>query len=319
MSRPNPAVSLITVNYNQAAATCALLDSVRRQDWRDLEVIVVDNGSRENPASLFATAYPEARFIRSEQNLGFAGGNNLGIQAATGEYFFFVNNDAELTEGCIRRLLALFAHHRQLGMVSPLICYFPEKDQTADLVQYAGMTPVHPLTARNRTVGQGETDHGQFAEAGPTAYAHGAAMLVPRRVMEAVGPMDERFFLYYEELDWGERIRRAGFDIRVEPRARVYHKESLTVRPLGALKTYYLTRNRIWFMRRHFGRAFYLFWWLVTAPKNTLAYALRGRWDNLRAFWAGTAWNLGWRDNRWERQRKITAGSSRTAADRPLP
>lgn len=301
-------VSLITVNYNQTEVTCALLESIRRQDWRAVEVIVVDNGSRDNAAAVLAARYPEVRFVRSERNLGFAGGNRLGVAAATGDFLFFVNNDAELTPGCIDRLLALFKDVPRLGMVSPLICYFPEKKQATDVIQYAGMTRVHPLTARNRTIGQGETDRGQFAAPQPTAYAHGAAMLVPRAALEQAGPMDDDFFLYYEELDWAERIRRAGYEIWVEPRARVYHKESLTVQKLGALKTYYLNRNRVWFMRRNFrgpGLAvFYLFLALVAVPKNALAFALRSEWANFQAFWQGIIWNFGWKNNRWERGQK---------------
>lgn len=308
-------VSIITVNFNQTDATCALLDSIRRQDWRDLEVIVVDNGSRDNPQRLLEMHYPEVQVLRSEQNLGFAGGNNFGLSAARGEFIFFVNNDAELTEGCIGRLLDVFSKYPRTGMVSPLICYFPVKNQSADLIQYAGMTPVHPFTARNRTIGQGEIDEGQYRDIRPSAYAHGAAMMAPRRVIDAVGPMEEDFFLYYEELDWAERIRRAGFEVWVEPRARVYHHESLTMQPLGAMKTYFLTRNRIRFMRRNFGGAnllvFFLFLLLFTLPKNTLLYVLRGQWQSLKAFWQGVAWHAGFRGNPWERAAQVKAAPGR--------
>ncbi len=307
----HPLVSIITVNFNQTEVTCALLDSIRRAacpdhsgDYRNLEIFVVDNGSRENPAQVFLEKYPEVKFIRSEQNLGFAGGNNLALKQAKGDFLFFVNNDAELTEGCIERLLALFGQVPDLGIASPLICYFPSHEPSTVhrppstvLIQYAGMTRVNPLTGRNRTIGNKEPDKGQFAEPQPTAYAHGAAMMVSRQALEQVGPMDEGFFLYYEELDWCERIRQAGFSVWVEPRARVYHKESLTVEKLGALKTYYLNRNRVWFMRRNYGgwrlAVFFVFLFLVTIPKNVLLYLLRGETENLKAFLRGVWWNFG--------------------------
>lgn len=296
-----PLVSLITVNFNQTDATCALLDSIRRQDYRNLETFVVDNGSRENPERVFLEKFPEIKFIRSEQNLGFAGGNNLALKHAKGDFLFFVNNDAELTEGCIKRLLALFETVPDLGIVSPLICYLgtnsEQRTTNNDLIQYAGMTRVNPFTGRNRTIGNKELNEGQFAESQPTAYAHGAAMMISRRILEQVGPMDEGFFLYYEELDWCERIRRAGFSVWSEPRARVYHKESLTVEKLGALKTYYLNRNRVWFMRRNYGgwhlAVFYGFLFLVTIPKNILLYLLRGETEDLKAFLRGVWWNFG--------------------------
>ncbi|MBC7774968.1 MAG: glycosyltransferase family 2 protein [Phycisphaerae bacterium] len=296
-------VSIITVNYNETTTTCALLDSIRRQGYRDVEVIVVDNASRENPASIFQSQYPEAKFIRSEQNLGFAGGNNLALPQACGEYLFFVNNDAEIEPGCIEQLLQLFENQTNVGIVSPLICYFPTANvhsppssakATAgkpSTIQYAGMTPVCPFTGRNRTLGERDPDQGQFTKPSQTAYAHGAAMMVPRKVLEKVGPMWEGFFLYYEELDWCERIRRAGYEIWVEPRARVWHKESLTLDKMGTTKTYYLTRNRILFMRRNFSgwrlAVFYVFLLLVTLPKNCLSYILKGDYDNLKAFLRG--------------------------------
>lgn len=293
-------VSIITVNYNQAAVTFALLDSIRRQDYKDIEVFVVDNASKENPQAAFETQYPEVHFIRSEVNLGFAGGNNLAVRAAKGDYLFFINNDAELTDHCLERLVAMFQNNPKLGLVSPLICYYPQEKWTEDFIQYAGMTPIHPLTARNETIGKKTWERGQYTEPRATAYAHGAAMMCSKAVIEQAGMMDEDFFLYYEELDWGERVRKSGFEIWVEPRARVYHKESLTVGKLGSLKTYYLNRNRVWFMRRNYGgwkiAAFYLFLFLVTIPKNTLQMLIKGEKDNLKAFWRGIFWNFSLKD-----------------------
>jgi GT2 family glycosyltransferase len=293
-------VSIITVNYNQAAVTFALLDSIRRQDYKDIEVFVVDNASKENPQAAFETQYPEVHFIRSEVNLGFAGGNNLAVRAAKGDYLFFINNDAELTDHCLERLVAMFDNNPKLGLVSPLICYYPQEKWTEDFIQYAGMTPIHPLTARNETIGKKTWERGQYTEPRATAYAHGAAMMCSNAVIEQAGMMDEDFFLYYEELDWGERVRKSGFEIWVEPRARVYHKESLTVGKLGSLKTYYLNRNRVWFMHRNYGgwkiAAFYIFLFLVTIPKNTLQMLLKGEKDNLKAFWRGIFWNFSLKD-----------------------
>jgi len=291
-------VSIITVNYNETATTCGLLDSIRRQGCPDVEIIVVDNASRENPAPIFQAGYPEVKYIRSEWNFGFAGGNNLALPFASGEYIFFVNNDAEIEPGCIEQLLQHFENHPNTGIVSPLICYFPEPEandvsgkRPPYIVQYAGMTPVSPFTGRNLTLGEREPNCGQFVQPRPTAYAHGAAMMVPRKVLEQVGPMWEGFFLYYEELDWCERIRRAGFEVWVEPRALVWHKESLTLGKMGTAKTFYLTRNRMLFMRRNFnaGRlaVFFVFLLLVTLPKNGLRYIFKGDFENFKAFLRG--------------------------------
>ncbi len=292
-----PLISIITVNYNGLDLTVELLNSIRCTSYSNLEIFVVDNASRENPKSYLNQHYPEVQVIRSEQNLGFAGGNNLAVGQAKGEFLFFINNDAEITEGALDYLVATFESNKSIGMVSPLICYFNEsKNAEADLIQYAGMTQVHALTARNTTIGEKELDKGQFHEAQTTAYGHGAAMMVRRDVVEKVGVMFEDFFLYYEELDWCERIRRAGYEIWVEPQAKIYHKESASVGAMSTLKTYYINRNRIYFMRRNFGGLgfflFSLFLTFVTIPKNALKYLVTGQFDHAKVFLKAVFWNV---------------------------
>ncbi|MEM9920221.1 MAG: glycosyltransferase family 2 protein [Bacteroidota bacterium] len=296
LTEKRPLVSIISVNYNQLAVTCEMLDSLFSLDFQDFEVLLVDNASKENPAAHIARHYPQVRFIRSEDNLGFAGGNNLAIEAARGEYFFFVNNDTLLTNGLMEHLLAAFDTIPKLGVVSPLICYYLPDRPDGDLIQYAGATPVHGLTARNTIIGEQVPDQGQYTQLQPTAYAHGAAMMIPRRVIQEVGPMPAYFFLYYEELDWCEQIRNAGFEIYLEPNAKIYHKESVSVGQLSTLKTYYLTRNRILFMRRNRSAgqqmAFFLFLLFCTLPKWGLTYLLKGQTAHLSAFLKGIGWNL---------------------------
>jgi GT2 family glycosyltransferase len=292
-----PLISIITVNYNGLDMTIDLLKSIDNQSYKNIEIFVVDNASNEDPAAFFQKNYSQVKYIRSEKNLGFAGGNNLAVKVAKGNFLFFINNDAEITEGCLQKLVALFAEKPKLGIVSPLLLYFNEsKGSDKDLIQYAGTTRVHSVTARNRTLGEKEWDNGQFNTATETAYAHGAAMMIKRQVVDNVGLMFEDFFLYYEELDWCERIRKAGYDIYVEPRARVYHKESASVGQMSTLKTFYINRNRIYFMRRNFGGInlllFSLFLVFITIPKNVLMFLLRGQVDHAKVFLKAVWWNV---------------------------
>lgn len=292
-----PLISIISVNYNSLDVTCEMIESVRSNSYRNVEVIVVDNASEENPGGFLKKHYPEVIFIRSEQNLGFAGGNNLGIREASGDFLFFLNNDAELTDGSLESLLALFEEFPRAGIASPKICYYnAEPGSQPDVIQYAGTTHVHPLTARNSTLGEGQNDEGQFTEVNHTAYAHGAAMMVPRKLLDEVGGMSEEFFLYYEELDWCEQIRRAGYEVFIEPNAKIYHKESYSVNKISTLKTYYLNRNRIFFMRRNREgwqvMMFWLFLVFFTLPKNALLFILKGDFKNLGAFLKAIRWNL---------------------------
>jgi GT2 family glycosyltransferase len=295
--RTQPLISIITVNYNGLNLTIELLNSIRKLSYKNLEIFVVDNASKESPQAYLTEHFPEVKFIRSDLNLGFAGGNNLAARQAQGEFIFYINNDAEITEGCLEKLVAMFDKRPKLGIVSPLICYFNEsKGASGDLIQYAGMTQMNPLTARNSTIGEKTRDTGQYAKAVPTAYAHGAAMMISRKATEKVGLMFDNFFLYYEELDWCERIRKAGFEIYVEPRARIYHKESATVGAASTLKTHYINRNRIYFMRRNYGGlgfvAFVLFLTFVAIPKNLLSFFIKGSFDHIKAFIKAVIWNV---------------------------
>src|SRR5438067_1758987 len=133
-------VSVITVNFNQALVTEALLTSISNTNtYPAIEIIVVDNGSKTNTVPQWKEIYPHITFIRSEVNLGFAGGNNLGIKAATGDYFFLVNNDTEFTEGLINTLVNVMDNNPAIGIISPKIKYF----QSPDTIQYIGFTPMN--------------------------------------------------------------------------------------------------------------------------------------------------------------------------------
>jgi GT2 family glycosyltransferase len=131
-------VSIITVNFNQPKVTEELLQTIPAT-YQNLEIIVVDNGSKVLSINNWQANYPDVKFIRSEENLGFAGGKNLGIKEATGDYLFLVNNDTEFTAGLVEKLVAVMDSNPAIGMVSPMIKYFADKD----LIQYAGYTQMN--------------------------------------------------------------------------------------------------------------------------------------------------------------------------------
>ena len=123
MNIQQPLVSIITVNFRQPHVTVALLESIVQNSYKNVEVILVDNGSLADFSVLFKKAYPSVKIIISAENLGFAGGNNVGIAKAAGDFLFFVNNDTILTDGLIEGLLSRFAKNPQIGVVSPKIRY----------------------------------------------------------------------------------------------------------------------------------------------------------------------------------------------------
>src|SRR6201989_1275702 len=201
-----PLISIITVNYNNTNITADLLRSIVWLEYANIEVIVVDNGSAENPTEKLKNILPSTNIILSEKNLGFAGGNNLGIKAAKGDYLFFVNNDTEVTADLIGTLVNTLDTHHEVGIISPKIRYHDDPG----MLQYAGYTPMNYYTARNKCIGQYEQDNGQYdIVTGATGYLHGAAMMLRREAIEKAGSMPETYFLYYEEMDWSEQVMRA--------------------------------------------------------------------------------------------------------------
>ena len=277
-------LSIITINYNGLKDTCELIESLPLED-KSIEVIVVDNASAQDEATIIEERYPQVKIIRSKKNLGFAGGNNLGIKASKGKYLFFLNNDTLLKPQTsdIRSLISRLETSPKIGMVCPKI-RFTWGNQ---LIQFAGYTPLTPITMRNKAIGCGEVDHGQFDTPHLTPYAHGAAMMIKREVIEKAGLLPECYFLYYEELDWSMMIRRVGYDIWYEPACTVFHKESQTTGQNSPLRTYYITRNRLLFAQRNQQAMAkyitYLYLISIVAIRDILKYAFQQRWDLVRA------------------------------------
>ncbi len=290
--KTQPLVSIITINYNESSVTLDMLDSLQELSYDNVEVIVVDNASPNDNPDIIKQRFPNVNLIKSEENLGFAGGNNLGVKAAKGEYLLFINNDTIVPKNFIEPLLETLENDPSIGMVSPKIKFHWD----TSLIQYAGYTPMNHWTIRNNSIGYHQKDDGDYDEAGETESIHGAAMMVPKRIVDKVGMMTEIYFLYYEEHDWAEMIKRAGYKVYYQPKSHILHKESLSTGKFSPLKTYYISRNRIVFARRNFKPiqlfVSLLFQAFVSIPKNTITYIAKREFEHLKAFWQAIFWNL---------------------------
>lgn len=288
-----PLVSIITLNYNQTAATCAFLESTRRLEYPNYEILVCDMASALDPTNrILAGKYPHTRLLKSRKNLGFAGGNNWGMRQAAGDFIFIVNNDTEVTPLLLQKLLAPFFRDPEIGVTCPKIKYY----SNPRVIQYAGFNPMNVYTGRTTSIGEREVDKGQYNRSRETSAAHGCAMMVKREILERVGMFAEKFFLYYEEWDWSARITRANYKIWYTADAEIYHKESLTVGKSNPIKVYYHTRNRILYMRRNSNvfqfTVFTLVFVAFVVPKTFLIYSLKKEYAQLRYFVKGILWNL---------------------------
>lgn len=284
-------VSIITINYNGLTDTCELIESFRIHETYPYEIIVVDNGSYMSEGKEIQIRYPEVKVILNS-NTGFAGGNNIGLKKAKGDYLFFLNNDTLIKEPILENLVTRLKMSEKNGGVSPMLKY----NYSPDIIQYAGFTSFSHITLRNAAIGFNEKDQPRYRIACETASLHGAAMMVRRDVLQRVGPMTEIYFLFYEEFDWSAQLHRAGYKLWYEPEAVVYHKESMTAKKGTPLREFYLSRARVLYARRNIPGSerilSCLYITFIAAPKKTVAYLLHGKFRLAVAVIRGTFYGL---------------------------
>ena len=287
-----PLVSVITINYNQSAVTCKLLESLRKISYSNVEIFVIDNASPNDNPAIIKETFPEINFIQSAENLGFAGGNNLCVRKAAGKYLLFLNNDTEVDPGFLEPLVAKCEADPGIGAVSPKIKFFSQPDT----IQFSGQAPINNYTMRSYGFGYGAVDKGQFENDSPTHFVHGAAMMVPMSVAKEVGLMPECYFLYYEELDWCSGIRRAGYQLWYVHNSIVFHKESMSIGKQTPFKTYYMNRARLLYLRRNVGGFSFLiaalYQTFVAIPKNLTVFLLTGKSGHFKAYARAIFWHF---------------------------
>jgi GT2 family glycosyltransferase len=287
-----PLVSIVSVNYNGSEDTCEFIESLTKITYPNIEIIIIDNASPADNPKIIKQRFPSVILYESIINYGFAGGNNQGIMRARGEYVLLLNNDTIVDKGFLEPLVDKLESDKTIGAVSSKLRYYYDRN----IIQYAGYTPINHRTMRNFAIGHKEKDKGQYDRDHETPYAHGAAMMVPMRVIKEIGLMSYIFFLYYEEADWSYRIKRAGYKLYYVHNSLVFHKESISVGKLSPMKIYYLNRNRIVFMRRNvFGLDFFIgliYQLMVAIPRNALKYLLKGKLSLFYAYVRAIGWHL---------------------------
>lgn len=293
-----PLISVISVNYDQSELTCLMIASLKKCSYKNIEVIIVDNASPNDDPYLISEQHPDVNLIVSPSNLGFAGGNNLGMELARGKYILFLNNDTEVEPGFLAPMVKALENNPDIGMVSPKIIYH----NTGNIIQYAGAVAIDRVTGRGRKIGHGEKDIGQHDQSRITDLAHGAALMIPMKVIHEVGLMPDIFFLYYEEHDWCEMVKRAGYKVMYVAEATIYHKESMSVGKHSPLKSYFMGRNRLMFMRRNSrGIDFImslLYFFIIAFPKKIVTHLIKLEFKLLSSYVKGVSWNLRHRDVR---------------------
>lgn len=244
----NPSVAIILVNWKSPQYTIDCIASVKKLCYTNYDLIVVENGSDDNSSALIRQAYPEIKLMEMSENLGFVGGNNVAIreaQARGAEYVLLLNNDTVVDSDFLDKLIEAIQADPAIGIAGPTIFYFdhPETIWSAggEILWNAGLTRMSNI---------GETDHGQLGCAPREVdFVTGCALLIKMEAIEKIGLLDPRFFAYYEEAEWCVRASRVGYKIIHVPTAKIWHKISLQEREASPMVHYYMTRNRLLFLK----------------------------------------------------------------------
>jgi GT2 family glycosyltransferase len=291
-SKKYPLVSIITVNFNQTEVTCEFLESIKKITYPNFEIFVVDNASYKGNPKTIKEKYPQINYIETKRNLGFAGGNNAALPFCNGKYILFINNDTEVPEDFLEPLVDVLESDKSIGMVSPKIHYF----HSPQIIQFAGFTPINPITVRNFAIGFGEKDTGQYDITCETGSVFGAAMLVPMHIIKEIGMMAEIFFLYYEEHDWAEHFKKKGYKIYYQGKSLVLHKESISTVKDSPFQIYYLNRGRLLYARRNNKRLnkllSMLYLNLIAMPKTAFSYLKSNKAGLARAVFNAMWWHM---------------------------
>ena len=264
-------ISVIVLNYNGKGFLNSCLSSLASQTYSDFEVIVVDNGSRDGSPEYVKENYPWVRLAKNDENLGFAGGTNVGIRAAKGEFIITLNNDSRADSRFIEELIKPMADP-EVGVCAAKML-FPD-----GRINSAGICISRSGAAWDR--GMFEPDRGQYEFVEEVFGACAGAALYRREMLDEIGLFDEDFFLYLEDVDLAFRARLAGWKCLYVPGARVIHHHGGTAGVGSDLAVYYGNRNIVWYPIKDFP-----FRLLITSLPFIVArnlavipyYALRGQ------------------------------------------
>lgn len=247
-------VTAIILNWNGKTDTLSCLSSLKAQTV-SLDLVVIDNGSEDGSEAAIRQAHPDITLLQTGRNLGYTGGNNVGIRhalASGATHIFVVNNDVVFDRHCVAELLADCMAHPNTAAAAPK-CLFESEPGTPSepgTIYFAGGRILRRGPAVH--VGLGQPDGPEFDQPGTTDWITGCALFASRQAFERIGPFDDRFFLLFEDVDWSLRAREAGMHLRYVPTARLWHGGSKTFGgKRGTVYQYYFTRNGLLSLERH--------------------------------------------------------------------
>lgn len=277
---PDPYVISVILNTNRRDDTLACLDSLARGNYPRHSAIVLDNHSTDGSVDAIRKQYPDVQIVNLQENLGYAGNNNVGIRMALdqgADWVFVLNEDTVQDADCLARLIAVGEKDASIGILGPMVYHFDEPDyiQSGGGILGPNWESIH--------LAKDEPDRGQRSETRPVEWVSGCAILVRRQVIEQVGMIDARFFYYWEETEWCLRAGKAGWKVVHVPAAKLWHKgvqRNYTPKPS---LMYYSTRNRLLMLSKHHAPLRAWLHALGGTLRTLVSWSIRPKWRSKRA------------------------------------
>lgn len=246
----NSKVAIVLINFNGFIDTVECIDSLNDIDYKNYEIIVVDNDS-EKDYDLLSAKYSDSNVtvLSSESNLGFSGGNNIGISYARNQgadYILLLNNDTLVENDFLTDMVSTAQQFNNRCVITSKIMYAYDKER----IWYAG-GKFDFKTSRTSVYGINEIDSEKYNHARKVSFASGCCLLIPVNILDDIGLMDEDYFLYCEDTDYCLRILKAGFEIMYEPKSKIYHKVNASTNKIAGIQTYYLVRNKLFIVKKY--------------------------------------------------------------------
>lgn len=283
---PEESVAIILVNWNGYDFTRACLESIRKVDFPDFRVIVVDNASLNQEGQRLKKAFPEIELIENTENLGFAGGNNVGIRYALEQGFSHVmllNNDTEVEPDFLGEMVRNFNQNPNIGVVQPLILFMHDPKK----IWSAGGKWI-PALGRAVTLGDRHPVCDYRFKKPQLDWATGCCMLISREALLKTGLLNEQYFAYFEDVEWSLRFREVGYGISLAEKAIIYHEAGASSKKKNSEGTlsprvfYYHVRNQFLLIRSH-KAALGLMYHLLRFTLWMGYFLIRGRFQKLKS------------------------------------
>ncbi|MCK4525318.1 MAG: glycosyltransferase family 2 protein [Candidatus Andersenbacteria bacterium] len=241
-------VYIIVLNWNGKEDTLECLKSLEKISYSNYKIVVIDNGSEDDSVSEIKKQFSEVKIIENKKNLGFAGGNNVGMKYAINggaDYVLLINNDTTVEEDFLSELVKTGESDEKIGILGSKIYFYSDPNR----IWFAG-GKVNWLKNKGTHIGLDQIDNGQYDKIKETDYLTGCCLLIKREVVEKIGVLAEDYFLYYEDTDFSLRTKNAGYRSVYVPKSKIYHKISRSTKPGSSSYVYYHARNGLVMAKR---------------------------------------------------------------------